>query len=63
MDIIVRDHGSIAILVPLTSAAADWMARHLNPDHQPWAGGVAVEPRYLPPILSGAVADGLKVES
>lgn len=63
MYFLVRDHNSIAILIPVTSAAADWMARHLLPDYQRWAGGVAVEPRYLPPILRGTVADGLEVGS
>ena len=63
MDIIVRDHGSIVILVPLTGAAANWVAHHLHADHQRWAGGVAVEPRYLPPILRGTVADGFEVGS
>lgn len=63
MDLIVYDHGSIAILAPATAAATDWMASHLHPDHQSWAGGVAVEPRCLPLILHGAIADGLEVAS
>ncbi len=63
MGLLVHDHGSVAILVPVTTAASDWMASHLHPDHQTWAGGVAVEPRSLPPILQRAVADGLELSA
>lgn len=55
------NHGSIAILTPLTEVADEWVAEHLPDDAMRWAGGVAIEPRYVEPILEGLQGDGLAI--
>jgi hypothetical protein len=65
-DFSLQDHGSICILTPLTPAAKDWFNEHLpvdNSETQFWAGGIVIEPRYVPDIISGIQSDGLLVAS
>jgi hypothetical protein len=60
-DIIVTDHRSLYLLLPVTRAAKRWVAANL-PDDAPRLGqSVAVEPRFVLPIVEGARADGLRV--
>lgn len=58
-DFHIIDHGSIAVLSPLSVDAKDWCDEHLPEDAQRWGGGYVVEPRYLGDIVDGACADGL----
>jgi hypothetical protein len=58
-DFIVHDHGSIALLQPITDEALLWADENLPEDASMWATTFVVEPRYLPLILEGIVADGL----
>jgi hypothetical protein len=60
-DFDLHDHGSIVVLVPRSAAAAEWRAEHLPEDAMEWAGGVAIERRYVPDILDGIAGDGLTV--
>jgi hypothetical protein len=65
-DFSFQNHGSICILTPLTPAAKDWFSEHLpadNPETQFWAGGIVIEPRCVPDIVSGIQSDGLSVAS
>ena len=65
-DFSFQNHGSICILTPLTPAAKDWFSEHLpvdNPQTQFWAGGIVIEPRYVPDIVSGIQSGGLSVAS
>lgn len=50
-DFTVEDHGSVTIVQPLSSACREWLAEHT--DGQWWAGGLAVEPRYLDTLVTG----------
>jgi hypothetical protein len=60
-DFEVSDHGTIFIFTPLTPAARDWVAEFLPEDAQRWAGGVAIEHRYISDVVIGAQRDGLVV--
>lgn len=59
-DFIIRDHGSIVLLLPLTEEAQKWVAEHFDADSCiTWSKSVVIEPRYLGPILDGIINDGL----
>lgn len=60
-DILVRNEGSIVLLEPKTPKADSWLEEHLDPDAMMFGPAYAVEPRYVAPIVDGAIADGLKV--
>lgn len=57
-DFIIANHGSIITLTPMTAAAKEWAAEFL-PDDAP--SGIAIEPRFIDPILQGIEDDGLTV--
>jgi len=50
---------SVYLLRPISSAASEWTEEHLPPDAMSFAGGVAIEWRYLNDILFGMESDGL----
>jgi hypothetical protein len=64
-DFALEDHGSIWLLRPLDSAGRAWLEEHCPADdnHLYWAGALVVEPRYVPDLAAGIVADGLTVEA
>lgn len=60
VDFILKDEGSIFLLEPLTDAAREWVAAHLEgADVQHWCGSVVIEQRYVSDIVQGLQADGL----
>lgn len=62
MDIEVRNHGSIFLLLPTSDEGRAWLKEHLPEDTQMWCSAAVVEPRYVDSILDGAVEDGLEVQ-
>jgi hypothetical protein len=61
-DFELENHGSVFLLRPLNSAAKNWMSEHLpidDPETQFWGDSIAIEPRYVAPIVDGILADGL----
>jgi len=52
-DFSVYHHGSISTLVPRSDAAKEWIFDNISADAQWFGGGVAIERRYLSPILIG----------
>ena len=60
-DFAVHGFGSLALLVPLTPGAREWADVNLPADALTYAGGIAIEARYVAAIVDGAVADGLVV--
>lgn len=60
-DFTLENHGTIAVLTPLTEEAEDWVVSYLPEDAQQWGRGVVIEPRYLPPIIEGIEADGMTI--
>ncbi|HEX7013600.1 MAG TPA: hypothetical protein VF161_12670 [Steroidobacteraceae bacterium] len=62
MDIRITNHGSIVILHAISEAAREWLDANLADDVQTWGPtGYVVEPRYVDPIIEGAIADGLEI--
>ena len=60
-DLIVRNHGSIFILVAVTPAGEEWIGDHIPEDAMRFGGGIVVEHRFISNIVNGAVEDGLTV--
>lgn len=60
-DIVVRNEGSIVLLCPKTPTAESWLEEHLDPDALMYGPAYCVEPRYVAPIVEGAIEDGLKI--
>ncbi len=62
-DIIVEDHGSVALLRGMTDAGYNWIEEHVSTEgFQPFGLGARLaEPRYVPAVIDGARADGLVV--
>jgi len=60
-DLLVRDEGSIFLLVPVTPAGQEWVDEHIPADAQTFGKAIVVEHRYIADIVNGALADGLEV--
>jgi len=59
-DLTFEDHGSIVIMFANSAAGRAWVSEHIPADAPRWGvHGVAIEPRYLEPIIQGAQDDGL----
>jgi hypothetical protein len=61
-DFFVQNEGSLFLLRPLTDAAHEWVGEHIPEDAQTWGDAIVIEHRYIAPIVTAAVADGLVVE-
>ena len=61
MDFVLTDHGSIAVLRPVTDEAREWVDENLPDDAQWFGRGVVIEPRYVGDIVEGILNDGLTV--
>lgn len=62
IDFTVSGGGTLYLLRPLTPAAKAWAKEHIAADAQTWAGAIAVEHRYIGPLVAGIATDGLSVE-
>lgn len=62
MDFTVSDHGTLFLLTPVSGAAKQWVEEHLPQDRTELGDAVVVEHRYIRPIVSGILADGLGVD-
>ena len=61
MDFTATDHGSIWLLTPTSQAGQSWAEEHLPADAATLGSSIAIEPRYVLPILDGIEEDGLEV--
>jgi hypothetical protein len=59
MDFRIMDHGSIKLLFPDSDAAKAWVAENVAEDHQTYAGGIVVEPRYIEDLTIGLLDAGM----
>jgi hypothetical protein len=62
-DVLIADHGSIALFTPMTPDAHQWVEEHVQ--IEPWqrlGASVACEPRCLEQLVVGMQEDGLVVE-
>ena len=60
-DLTVEGGGSIYLLRPVSAVGSVWIAMHIPFDAQWLGGAVVVEHRYIRDIVTGALADGLRV--
>ena len=63
LDFRCENHGSIFLLYPLSQSARSWVEENLQSDAQWFGNAVAIERRYIWPILEGVRNDGLAVQS
>lgn len=61
MDFSFANHGTICLLRPISQPAQKWAAAEICPDHLSLGGAIAIEPRYVGPILEGIAEAGLEV--
>lgn len=62
-DVRIEDHGSVALVRPLTRAGSDWLDVNVEAECWQWFGGaLAVEPRFVETLFAGMDGDGLAVE-
>ena len=62
-DILVENHGSVALFTPMTRDAHQWIEEHVK--IEPWQRigcSVACEASYLRQLVDGMQDDGLVVE-
>ena len=59
---LVYDLGSICLLRPVTDAAREWLDENVDPDAQWLGAAVAIELRYVAPIVDAMQDEGLVVE-
>ena len=63
-DVLIADHGSVALFTPMTPIARQWVEE--NVEVEPWqrvGGSVACEPRCLNDLVAGMQEEGLAVDS
>ena len=62
-DVFIENHGSVALLTPMTSVAHQWIEEHV--EIEPWQRvgcSIACEPRYMEQLIDGMQEYGLDVE-
>ena len=61
-DVLIENHGSIALFTPMTADAHRWVEKHVEIELWQRLGcSVACEPRYLDHLIEGMQEDGLIV--
>jgi hypothetical protein len=58
-DALIENHGSLVLLLPVSTAAFDWIEENLPDDRMNFGHAVVVEPRYLLHIVFGMMNAGL----
>jgi hypothetical protein len=51
----------VSLLWPISNAGVVWASEHLPEDALTWGSAIAIEHRYVEPILQGIAEDGLVV--
>ena len=63
VDVLIRNEGSVVMVIPQTEEAKDWVEEHVMLESWQWiGGGFAVGPRYLEGLLEGMREDALEFE-
>lgn len=60
VDVIVQGHGSIILLWPQNPEVKAWLYEQYDV-RQVWGEGIAVQPRYVSPIIEGIEGAGFMV--
>ncbi len=58
LEFAVENHGSIALVLPLSDAAKEWLFETAPEDAQFMGSAMAVEPRYLQGVIAAIENDG-----
>ena len=62
-DVRIENHGSVAIIQPVSAIGNEWVESNLvNDETVFWGGGIVAEPRYIEDVVRGMQHDGLTVE-
>jgi hypothetical protein len=54
----LENHGSIALLRPLTPDVRAWLEEHVDEEAQWFGSALVVEPRYLEPLVLALIEEG-----
>jgi hypothetical protein len=54
----IDNHGSIALIRPLTADVRDWLQENTGEEAQWFGGALVVEPRYLEPLVAALIEEG-----
>ena len=62
-DVLIENHGSVALFTPMTLDAHRWIDEHVEIEPWQWIGGsIACEPGCLDQLIEGIQESGLVVE-
>ena len=62
-DVLIENHGSIAMFTPMTPAAREWVEENVEVESWQYMGAsIACEPRSLDNLVQGMEEAGLVVE-
>lgn len=62
-DVQIENHGTVALVTPITPAAKQWVDENVAVESWQWLGqSFAAEPRSIPNLVAGMRNDGLTVE-
>jgi hypothetical protein len=62
-DVLIENHGSVALFTPMTPDAHQWVEENVNVEPWQWMGcSIACEPRCLAELVEGMQESGLVVE-
>ena len=62
-DFSLADFDTVALLTPVTAAAAAWVEAHLPENVIRWGGGMAIEARNVSAVVQRIDECGLRVET
>ena len=62
VDFTLTDHGSIAVITPMSDTAKDWVESFISDDAQWFDNGFVVEHRYVDDIVERFIELGMVVE-
>lgn len=60
-DYLIENHGSIILLRPTNAYARQFLSESVDSEAQWFAGALAVEPRYLGPLVNNLQEEGFIV--
>ena len=62
-DVVVSGAGTVYLFELLTDDARTWVNEHVSEEHQMFGRSLAVEHRYVGPLIEGMEGDGLVVDT
>lgn len=63
-DFSFENHGSIVLLRPLSATCEEWVEERVGGEETlTFGGAIAIEPRYVAPILEALLAEGFEPDA